>query len=100
LLITGVLGVLILLMWFGTDHQCCRDNLNILWALPTNLIAAFMPKKGKARYALVGMVLIFVSLVLHVAHVQELPLLELGPLLLALLFVFGNIYRSRQNNLA
>jgi hypothetical protein len=34
----GVLGVLILFMWFGTDHVVCRNNLNLLWALPTHLI--------------------------------------------------------------
>lgn len=39
--ITGLLGILILFMWFGTDHIMCRDNLNILWAWPTNVIAAF-----------------------------------------------------------
>lgn len=39
--ITGLLGILILFMWFGTDHIMCRDNLNVLWAWPTNVVAAF-----------------------------------------------------------
>ncbi len=39
--ITGLLGILILFMWFGTDHIMCRDNLNILWAWPTNIVTAF-----------------------------------------------------------
>lgn len=37
---TGLIGMLILFMWFGTDHADCRNNYNILWALPTNFIAA------------------------------------------------------------
>lgn len=41
LYITGLLGILLLFMWFGTDHQACKDNYNLLWALPTNFIAAF-----------------------------------------------------------
>jgi hypothetical protein len=41
LYITGLIGVLILFMWFATDHTVCRNNLNIAWALPTNFIAAF-----------------------------------------------------------
>jgi len=32
-------------MWFGTDHKSCSYNYNILWALPTNLIAAFFVNK-------------------------------------------------------
>ncbi len=38
---TGLLGVLLLFMWFGTDHRMTKDNFNLLWAWPTNLIAAF-----------------------------------------------------------
>ena len=41
LYITGLIGVLLLIMWFATDHIECRNNFNIAWALPTNLIAAF-----------------------------------------------------------
>lgn len=39
--VTGVVGVLLLFMWFGTDHALCANNYNLLWALPTNLAAAF-----------------------------------------------------------
>lgn len=39
--ITGLLGILVLFMWFGTEHIMCRNNLNILWAWPTNVVAAF-----------------------------------------------------------
>ena len=41
LYITGLLGALLLFMWFGTDHQACKDNFNLLWAMPLNLIAGF-----------------------------------------------------------
>ncbi len=40
--LSGALGLLILFMWFGTDHQACRDNFNLLWTLPTHFIAAFL----------------------------------------------------------
>lgn len=40
-LILGLLGTLLTLLWFGTDHNAAAYNFNILWALPTNLIAAF-----------------------------------------------------------
>lgn len=41
LYITGLIGLLLLFMWFGTDHTVCKNNLNLFWALPTNFIAAF-----------------------------------------------------------
>jgi hypothetical protein len=37
----GGVGVLLLFMWFGTDHQLCANNYNLVWAPPTHLIAAF-----------------------------------------------------------
>ncbi len=49
--ITGLLGILLIFMWFGTDHIMCRNNYNLLWAWPTNVVAAFYihSKKGWAR---------------------------------------------------
>ncbi len=41
LFISGLAGVIILFLWFGTLHSATKNNLNIFWALPTNLIVAF-----------------------------------------------------------
>jgi hypothetical protein len=98
LFLTGFIGVFILVMWFGTDHQACQNNYSLLWALPTNAFIAFAKKKNKDKYAVIAMILIGVSLVLHLFKVQELPLLELSPLLMALLFVYGMIYRKNRLN--
>lgn len=45
--ILGLAGILLLFMWFGTDHKVCRDNFNLLWALPTNLVMAFFVHSKK-----------------------------------------------------
>lgn len=37
----GLLGVLLVFMWTGTDHLMCENNYNLLWAWPTHFIAAF-----------------------------------------------------------
>lgn len=39
--ITGAIGILLLFMWFGTDHKSCAYNYNLLWALPTHFMASF-----------------------------------------------------------
>ena len=94
LIITGLLGCFLLVMWFGTDHQACRYNWNVLWALPTNIFVPFLRKNGRGKYALIAIMLIFVTLLLHVTGLQQIALFELWPLLLALLFIFGMIYRQ------
>lgn len=45
-IVTGAIGLLLVFMWTGTDHISCRDNLNLAWALPTHLIAAFRLRSG------------------------------------------------------
>ncbi|WP_299130543.1 DUF4105 domain-containing protein [uncultured Winogradskyella sp.] len=35
---TGSIGVLLLLLWFATDHTATNYNYNLLWAFPLNLI--------------------------------------------------------------
>ncbi|MES2702146.1 MAG: DUF4105 domain-containing protein [Bacteroidota bacterium] len=92
LFITGLLGCLMLVMWLATDHQGCSNNFNVLWMLPTNIIIAFANPKGKGKYAIIGIILIIVSLILHLVNVQGL-VIEFLPLMLALLFIFGTIYR-------
>lgn len=96
LFVTGLLGWLMLVMWFATDHQACQNNFNILWALPTNLFIAFAAKHNKDKYAIVAIVLMLVAFILHIARIQVMPLVELWPLLLSLLFVYGTIYRRNK----
>lgn len=37
--VTGLVGVLLVFLWFFTDHKAAANNFNLLWALPTHLIA-------------------------------------------------------------
>jgi len=48
LYITGLLGIFILVMWFATDHIECKNNYNLLWALPFNFPVAFFLYKKPA----------------------------------------------------
>lgn len=47
-LVSGSLGLILLFMWFGTDHLSFANNMNLFWAMPLNLVAAFaIGKAGK-----------------------------------------------------
>jgi len=39
--LTGLLGIILIFMWTATDHAMCKNNFNLLWALPTNAVMAF-----------------------------------------------------------
>ena len=45
--IAGLAGLVILLLWFATEHTVTGANWNILWALPTNLLLAVMFVLGR-----------------------------------------------------
>ncbi len=49
--INGLLGIILIFMWIGTDHFMTKANYNLLWAWPTNIVAAFYvhSRNSKAR---------------------------------------------------
>ncbi|RYG69798.1 DUF4105 domain-containing protein [archaeon] len=52
---TGAVGVLLLFMWLGTNHQLCANNWNLLWALPTHLLAApFLRRDSRLMHWYLG----------------------------------------------
>ena len=38
---TGIIGILVLLLWFATSHTATYKNFNFLWAFAPNIIIAF-----------------------------------------------------------
>jgi Domain of unknown function (DUF4105) len=44
---TGLLGIILIFMWFGTDHSMTKNNFNLLWAWPTHFIISFFANNKK-----------------------------------------------------
>ncbi|MEO7444404.1 MAG: DUF4105 domain-containing protein [Ferruginibacter sp.] len=62
---TGLLGILLIFMWTGTDHSMTKDNYNLLWAWPTHIIAAFLIiKNNRALKIYFTIASVFLTLVL------------------------------------
>jgi hypothetical protein len=40
--LTGIVGIVLIFMWTGTNHAMCRYNFNLLWALPSHAVFAFL----------------------------------------------------------
>lgn len=97
LFVSGLLGCFMLFMWLCTDHSACAENYNILWALPLNLIVAFIAyKKNKLLkyYAGAAIALILLALIISFLGIQKMPLFELTPFLLCLLYVYVDLWKQ------
>ena len=83
---TGLLGLFLLTLWFGTDHKAAALNFNLFWAMPLNLALPFMRSvTTRRRYFLIMTLLTLVLLVSWPYLPQELNLM-LIPVVLGLLF--------------
>lgn len=85
---TGSIGVLLLLLWFATDHQTTAYNYNLLWACALNIL--FIPSICKSKLNNRGLsylkflVLLFSLMGLHwITGVQSFAI-GLIPLLIAI----------------
>jgi hypothetical protein len=59
LLLTGSGGLFFIFMWLGTDLESTYKNLNLLWALPWNFVAAFLMLTEKYRNAVSSYIRIY-----------------------------------------
>lgn len=93
---TGLLGCLLLFMWFGTDHQSFRNNLSIVWAMPINLLVGFILPSNKGwfkNYLKVFSLLLFILLIFNIFSICYINI-ALYPIIAALSFRSWVIGRS------
>ncbi len=101
LLVTGLLGCLLLFMWFGTDHKSCAANYNLLWAMPTNIIALFIAnKKSNAvkNYFLIGLIISGLMVVFWFLLPQQLNI-ALFPFVFSNMFCYKALWQHSKNKL-
>lgn len=99
--LTGILGILILFLWFGTNHSTTAQNYNILWAFPLNVLMIRQLLKTQVknwfkRY-LKFLIIMFCLLTIHWIIGVQVFAIALIPLLLALFlrYVYVLKYFSR-----
>ena len=101
-LITGLAGVLILLLWFATDHLSTKMNFNFLWAFAPNLVAAFYLLKNPVpqwinNYLIKISLLLLVSVILWILQIQVFSILMILVLLtLGIRYLFLIQYFKKQ----
>jgi hypothetical protein len=86
---TGIVGVVILLLWFATDHLATAQNYNVLWAAPLNIIVIGQLLKPQMKPWFKGylkfLILMLCLLTLHWIIGVQVFAIGLIPLLIALM---------------
>src|SRR5690606_26579583 len=101
--ITGFVGIIILLLWFATDHTGTHHNYNLLWAFTLNVfvIGQLLRKKPSAWFVkyIKLLVILLVLLTLHWTIGVQVFAIGLIPFLIALFvrYVFLIMYFSNRS---
>ena len=48
--VTGLAGSLLIILWAATDHAAAANNFNLLWALPSHLLAVLIYRQESAAF--------------------------------------------------
>ena len=101
-LITGTIGILIIYLWFFSNHFAGAQNFNFLWAFPFNFALIFAIHKNKVPKWSIGyiklLIILIVLLFLHwITGVQKYNL-TLLPIFVALLIRYSFlVHRIKKN---
>ena len=101
---TGLVGLILLLLWFATDHTATAFNYNLLWAFPLNLIVLGQVTKQRVGQRFIKylkfLLIILVLIVSHWLIGVQVFAITLIPLLLAIAFRYVFLIRHYQNKLS
>ncbi len=87
-LITGLIGIFLLLLWVATDHTATANNYNMLWAFPLSILfLGVIGKKhprGWVRRYIIFLILLLLLMVVHWFTGVQVFAIGFIPLLVAL----------------
>ena len=99
----GLLGIVLLFMWFGTDHQGTKNNFNLLWASPTHwlmliFILSKKPSLFKSVFSVISLVIIFSTILFWFVIPQEFHQ-AIKPLILQTSIIYFYYYKKNKQQL-
>lgn len=104
--LTGLSGILITFLWFGTDHLATKMNFNALWAFAPNAIVAVYLLKNKIpkwikTYLIIILILLLASVLIWIFKIQVfsiLMILVLTTLFIRYFFLFAFFKSVQETN--
>jgi len=100
---TGIIGIVVLLLWFASSHTATYKNYNFLWAFAPNIVVAFFMLKSNLQkwisiYNGMLLMLLFCMILLWALKIQIFNM-AIIPLIIALAIRFIYlIYFIRKSN--
>ena len=103
LFVVGTLGLVLLFMWFGTDHSGTKMNLNLLWASPLHFVLIFCILKGYLNnftywYLTFSIILIFTTILFWFTLTQEFNAF-VKPIILQLAIIYYYYFKKCNNQI-
>jgi hypothetical protein len=97
---TGVIGIVVLLLWFASSHTATYKNFNFLWAFAPNLVVAFFVfkeviPKWLANYNKLLLVLLVILAILWILKIQVFNI-AIIPILVMLFVRYGFLTLKRK----
>ncbi len=95
----GLIGILISFMWLGRVDDVCSKNINILWALPTHIVAVFFIRKKGSWIKYYFLITCLIAALLFAGFPfwpQEMSLAVL-PLLVIIMFRSYSLFQKRNH---
>lgn len=92
--VLGIGGVIVFFLWFLTDHQATKNNLNLFWLLPTHLLVFWRTRKEGLweSYFLITAIIAAGLLIGMKWLPQELPIAAIP---IMVLIVIKGVWRPR-----
>ncbi|RYF45101.1 MAG: DUF4105 domain-containing protein [Chitinophagaceae bacterium] len=100
-LVTGLLGTLMLALWLFREDTVCSKNWNLVWALPTHVIAAFYIRSNKPWVGIYFRVAGILGALLLLGWwwwPQQMNSSLVAPVLLLVIRAFTISYKTRNND--
>ena len=99
--VTGIIGAILIFLWFFSSHTTAPNNLNILWAFAINIIISFFMLKtqlprwlNKYLFLLMLFLIVIVIIWLMKFQVFPMPILPLVILLFIRYFFLSRLLTS------
>jgi hypothetical protein len=96
--ITSIIGILLFLLWFATDHSTTANNYNLLWAFPLNFILIGQLTKNTMKNWVKGylkfLIIMLCLLTLHWLIGVQVFSIALIPLTIALFIRYVYLVRN------
>ncbi|MDP3312611.1 DUF4105 domain-containing protein [Lutibacter sp.] len=98
--VTGIIGIVVLLLWFATNHTATYKNFNFLWAFAPNVVVAFYMLKTKLPTWLIAynkllLILLALLFLLWVIEIQVFNI-ALLPIIALLIIRYGYLILNQK----